>query len=150
MSVDQQISAVRRFNRFYTLQVGLLRKTFLGTPWTLGETRVLYEIWLNPGILAKEVALRLDLDTAYLSRLIAKFEKTRLIQREQSIGDGRQYQLFLTEAGHQQMEAANAIQREETKQTLLALTEDERENLIDAMAQIERLLSKNRGGPNAG
>ena len=41
---QQRISAVRRFNRFYTRQIGVLRKTYLGSPYSLAEMRVLYEI----------------------------------------------------------------------------------------------------------
>ena len=41
---QSQIASVRRFNRFYTREVGALRKNFLDTPWSLGEMRVLFEI----------------------------------------------------------------------------------------------------------
>lgn len=40
-SDSQQIGAVREFNRFYTRQLGLLNKAFLGSEWTLTEVRVL-------------------------------------------------------------------------------------------------------------
>lgn len=149
MSLNLQIEAVRRFNRFYTRRVGLLRKTFLGTPWTLGETRVLYEIWLHPGILARDVAERLDLDTAYLSRLLARFEREGQLKREKSARDGRQFELFLTDVGSQQMVAADVLQRAETERSLKALSEDERKELTEAMSRIEALLSKAGGETHA-
>ena len=42
--IEPHIAAVRHFNRFYTRHIGLLRKTYLGSPYSLGELRVLYEI----------------------------------------------------------------------------------------------------------
>ncbi len=41
---ERHIAAVRRFNRFYTRQIGVLRKTYLDSSYSLGEMRVLYEI----------------------------------------------------------------------------------------------------------
>ncbi|MFZ4533961.1 MAG: MarR family transcriptional regulator, partial [Alsobacter sp.] len=39
-----QIDAVRRFNRFYTAALGLLDRGHPGSPFSLAETRVLYEL----------------------------------------------------------------------------------------------------------
>ena len=36
---QQRIGAVRRFNRFYTRQIGVLRKNYLDSPYSLGEMR---------------------------------------------------------------------------------------------------------------
>jgi hypothetical protein len=41
---EDRIAMVRRFNRFYTRQLGVLRKTYLDSPYSLGEARLLYEI----------------------------------------------------------------------------------------------------------
>jgi DNA-binding MarR family transcriptional regulator len=81
---ERRIGAVRRFNRFYTRQIGLLRKTYLDSPYSLGEMRVLYEIAHRDAPTASDIARVLDLDAAYLSRALRKFEKRGLISRKTS------------------------------------------------------------------
>ena len=52
---DQRIAAARRFNRFYTRQIGVLRKNFLDSPYSLGEARVIYEIASDKSPTASEI-----------------------------------------------------------------------------------------------
>jgi len=61
-TADERIAAVRRFNRYYTRQIGVLRKTFLDSPYSLGEARVLYEIASRGAPTASDIARSLDLD----------------------------------------------------------------------------------------
>src|SRR5512142_334530 len=49
------IAAVRRFNRFYTRQIGVLRRTYLDSPYSLGEMRVLYELSQRDQLTATDV-----------------------------------------------------------------------------------------------
>src|SRR6202142_4067681 len=96
---EQRIAAVRRFNRFYTRQIGVLRKTFLDSSYSLGEARVLYEIVSGRSQTASDIGRALDLDAGYLSRVLRNFEKRGLIQRKVSTSDARQSHLALTPRG---------------------------------------------------
>src|SRR5271163_3653283 len=61
-----RIARVRRFNRFYTRQLGVLRKTYLDSPYSLGEARILYEIANGGAPTASDIGRALDLDAGYL------------------------------------------------------------------------------------
>ncbi len=100
-SVDEaHIGAARRFNRFYTRQIGVLRRNFLDSPYSLAEARVLYEIDRGKGATtASDIGRALDLDAGYLSRLLRTFEKRGLIRRTASPHDARQSHLALTARG---------------------------------------------------
>src|SRR5271155_5503639 len=87
---QERVAAVRRFNRFYTRQLGVLRKTYLESPFSLGEARLLYEIAQRHSPTASEIIRALDLDAGYLSRVLQNFEKRGLIQRQISARDTRQ------------------------------------------------------------
>src|SRR5512139_4250487 len=99
MPNQRNIAAVRRFNRFYTRQIGVLRKTYLDSPYSLGEMRVLYELAQSDTLTATDIARALDLDAGYLSRVLRNFEKRGLISRKTSREDARQSHLALTARG---------------------------------------------------
>jgi len=136
-----QIASVRRFNRFYTREVGALRKNFLDTPWSLGEMRVLFEIANGAEVTASDIAKALDFDAAYLSRMLVRFEKDGLVTRTRSDADGRVSYLGLSAKGRTRFAAANARQLEQTTTMLARLGGAERERLVGAMQAIEALVA---------
>ena len=139
---QSQLAAVRRFNRFYTREVGLLRKTFLDTPWSLGEMRVLFEIVHGDKPTAGDIARLLNLDAGYLSRLLAKFESQGLISRVKSKEDGRQSHLKLTAKGRAAFDPADQRQVDMINGMLGRLKKPERAKLVEAMGSIVDLLGE--------
>ena len=102
----QAIRDVRRFNRFYTKQIGLLQDHMLSSPFSLTEVRILYEIAHRRNPTASDLIEELGLDPGYLSRSLSKLEQQRLLRRERSAADGRQSFLTLTPKGQSTFPAA--------------------------------------------
>jgi len=140
---ERRIGAVRRFNRFYTRQIGLLRKTYLGSPYSLGEMRILYEIAHGNAPTATDVARALDLDAAYLSRVLYNFEKRGLLSRKISETDARQSHLALTHRGRKIFAPLEQRSQRQTGAILAGLEPADQTQLIAAMRTIETLLEKN-------
>jgi len=141
MPGQEQIAAVRRFNRFYTRQIGVLRRNYLDSPYSLGEMRVLYEI-AHGATTARDIGRALDLDAGYLSRTLRNFEKRGFLSRKTSKTDARASELALTARGHKAFAPFEARSQQQVADMLAALTPDERARLVNAMGEIESLLDK--------
>ena len=141
MSLAGRARAVRAFNRFYTKQIGLLQRSYLDSPFSLSEMRVLYELAHRTAPTATELSRDLNLDTGYLSRMLLNFEKRGYIKRKPSESDARQSDLSLTAAGRAAFEPYEAKANEEVAAILTKLTVADQQRLVEAMRIIERLLT---------
>src|SRR5882762_6746684 len=97
--MDNSIAAVRRFNRFYTRQIGVLHEGLLNSPYSLTEVRILYELAHRQRASAAEIGKELGLDKGYLSRLLLGLKQRRLISSKASDADRRESILSLTRKG---------------------------------------------------
>ncbi|MGA8024636.1 MAG: helix-turn-helix domain-containing GNAT family N-acetyltransferase [Candidatus Acidiferrales bacterium] len=142
---ENRVAAVRRFNRFYTREIGVLKDGYLGTPYSLTEGRVLYELAhrKNPTdkATASAVCAALDLDPGYLSRIVRSFRKSRLIRTDRSPSDGRETLLSLTPRGRQAIAQLNIRSNKEVAARLRPIPESEKSRLVTAMHTIEHLLA---------
>ena len=137
---ERRIAAVRRFNRFYTRQLGVLRKTYLDSRYSLGEARVLYEIASGEAPTASDIGRALDLDAGYLSRSLRNFEKRGLIERKLSATDARQSHLALSPNGRKAFAPLDGRSAAQVTAMLGALPDASQDRLIGAMQTIQSIL----------
>jgi len=142
---ERRIASVRRFNRFYTRQLGVLRKTYLDSPYSLGEARVLYEIAHKIGPTASDIGRALDLDAGYLSRVLRNFEKRGLVARKTSQTDARRSHLTLTAQGQRLFRPLDRRSQRQAGDMLRKLSSAEQTRLIGAMTTIEGLIEGRPG-----
>lgn len=136
----QRVEAMRRFNRFYTKQIGLLNEGLLRSPFSLTEARVIYELAHHEKTTATALGQELGLDAGYLSRILRGFIKRDLIAKQPSQTDGRQSLLWLTAPGQQAFATLNARSHNEIEAMLNELSPEEQNRLVEAMHVIEGLL----------
>lgn len=141
------LDAVRAFNRFYTRQIGALGERLLDGPFTLTETRVLYELAHREAPTATDIGRDLGLDAGYLSRILRRFAARGLITRAAAPADRRQTLLRLSARGRAAFAPLETRARDEASTMLAPLPPPQRQQVVDAMGTIERLLSTPDGRP---
>lgn len=146
-SPDDQIAAVRAFNRFYTRKLGVLDQHLGQSPFSLSEARVLYELAHRDDLAAKEIGNELGLDAGYLSRIVQSFDEKGLITRTPLPADRRQYQLSLTAKGRQAFAKLNLGSQNQVAAMLARLSAGDATRLTQAMATIEAVLEPPRSQP---
>src|SRR5262249_28433957 len=134
------IDQVRRFNRAVTQRAGALDEAFLARGRPLGQARVLWEIGPD-GRDVRDLRARLDLDSGYLSRLLRALERDGLVIVEVKEGDGRSGTGRLTAAGAAERTELDHLSEDGAAVLLGPLSERQRDRLVTAMAEVERLLT---------
>lgn len=140
-----QIDAVRRFNRFYTRQAGLLDEGLLQSEFSLTEVRVLYELAHRENPTAADLVRDLGLDAGYLSRILRKFSARGFLARRPSKRDARQSLLALTAAGRRAFAPLDRASGKAVSDLLAGVSEAGRAELLRAMRDIRRLLGDAAG-----
>ncbi len=135
-----RVEAVRRFNRFYTKQIGVLHEKLLRSPFSLTEARVIFELAHQEQTTATGLVRELGLDGGYVSRILRQFEKRGLLAKKPSETDGRQSILQLTGKGRRAFATIDARSRNQIEAVLKGLPSAGQERLVEAMNAIAGLL----------
>lgn len=135
-----RVAAIRRFNRFYTRQIGVLQEHLLHSSFSLAEARVLYDVAHTDQTTARALGMALGLDAGYLSRMLDGFARRGLIERKPSATDGRQRLLRLTTRGRQAFAEIDRTSSRAVGALIQALPEEAQTRLVDSMRTIEAML----------
>jgi DNA-binding MarR family transcriptional regulator/ribosomal protein S18 acetylase RimI-like enzyme len=136
---QEMTDRVRRFNRTVNQRIGALDDAFLSRGRPLGQARVLWEIGPD-GSDVRRLRSRLDLDSGYLSRLLRSLESDGLVVVEPSGADGRVRTARLTGDGLAERTELDRRSDEAAGAILEPLSPQQRDRLVTAMAEVERLL----------
>jgi DNA-binding MarR family transcriptional regulator/GNAT superfamily N-acetyltransferase len=139
-----RVAAIRRFNRFYTAEIGVLDEQHLNSPFSVGEVRVLFELVQRPTRTAGELGAALGLDPGYISRVIARLEQAKLLVRTPAADDARQRVLALTPAGRKTFAGLDARASTDIAKLLGRLADHDQQRVISAMTTIETTLGPPR------
>ncbi|WP_329139295.1 helix-turn-helix domain-containing GNAT family N-acetyltransferase [Streptomyces sp. NBC_01476] len=135
-----QVDQVRRFNRTVTERVGVLHDRYLGRDRPVGAARLLWEIG-EQGLDVRQLRERLGLDSGYVSRLLRTLEADGLVTVEPQPLDRRVRTVRLTAAGRAERTALDGRSDELAGSLLAPLNTAQRERLVAAMAEVDRLLT---------
>ncbi|WP_124727959.1 bifunctional helix-turn-helix transcriptional regulator/GNAT family N-acetyltransferase [Staphylospora marina] len=138
-SMEEKVNAIRRFNRFFTRQIGVLQEGLLHSPYSLTEARVLFELAQDREWTMTGLSRELGMDPGYLSRILQRFEQKGLIEKVRSDADARQRILSLTEEGRKEFAILDKRSGKEVAEWLEGLPPGEDERLLQAMKTIEEV-----------
>src|SRR2546430_4351287 len=137
--IEKAVGQVRSFNRLVTERVGALNDQYLARDRPLGEARVLWEVGRD-GCEVRLLRSRLGLDSGYLSRLLRSLEVAELIKLTASDDDRRIRVARLTAAGRRERATLDKRADDLAQALLVPLSSQQRERLVAAMHDVERLL----------
>ncbi|MEU0445235.1 GNAT family N-acetyltransferase [Streptomyces tendae] len=143
-SVPEDVTALRRFNRYFTRRIGALDDRYLGQDRPLGEARLLFEIAetaeRGPGVPLRDLRTRLGLDAGYLSRMVKALEAQGMVRLGTHPDDSRMRTVEPTDAGRAEVAEQNRRADVLVSGLLRGLAPEQRLRLTDAVATAQRLL----------
>ena len=137
----EAVAAMRAFNRLYTNVIGVLRGGYLGSPYSLTEARLIFELGQRAVTEVAQLRRRLDIDAGYLSRILARFEADGLITRERSGADARRQVIALTQTGRTIQAGLDAQAARQIAALLAGLSGPARRRLLAGIREVTGVLA---------
>jgi len=139
---EQDVAALRSFNRVYTSRLGLLDAHLDDSPFTLSEARILYELANRTDPTGAEIARALNLDPAQISRTLKRFADRGLVATRDNPSHGRHQLLSLTERGRTAFAALESNTRRAVGALLDGLPPVRRAAMLSAASTITRIFEE--------
>lgn len=139
---EQDVAALRSFNRVYTSRLGLLDAHLDDSPFTLSEARILYELANRTDPTGAEIARALNLDPAQISRTLKRFADRGLVATRDDPSHGRHQLLSLTERGRTAFAALESNTRRAVGALLDGLPPVRRAAMLSAASTITRIFEE--------
>ena len=135
------VEKIREFNRFYTNYLGVLNNTVLDSPYSLPEARILFELHQRKTCTSKDILADMYINKGYLSRILKKFEKDKLIRRKKSTGDARYVYIFLTSKGKEIYSDIERTVNAGVEKMISSAGDETKKKLVKNMIEIKEILS---------
>src|SRR6202023_743229 len=136
---EASIQKVRSFNRTVAERIGAVSDRFLERSRAMNEARLLWEIG-HDGAEVRELRSRLGIDSGYLSRVLRSLETQGLVMTRANREDRRVRRASLTRAGLHERKELDRRSDALASSILQALSARQRDRLMTAMGEVERLL----------
>ena len=139
---EKTISEIRKFNRFYTVNMGFLNSDYLDSKYSIVETRILFEIKMQKTCIQSNIAKTLHIDKSYLSRIVQRLCTKGVVEKIKSDNDKRMTKITLTEFGNVETERLIKLTNHQIKKQIVGLDSDECKLLCTALNTVISILGK--------
>lgn len=146
--MDKKIEKIKRFNRFYLNVVGLYAQYTEGSPYSISEAMILYEIDQRKECTATDLSEFFNFDKGYVSRMIHRLSKRKLIERVSDPHDKRKKYLHITDDGKKVLKELSDNASNDVRRMIEKIDLSKVDSLIQSMEEIEKILLENQGGKN--
>lgn len=133
---------IRAFSRFYTQFLGLLNHHILESPFSLTESRILFEIAQDHTISAKKLIQLLGVDKGYLSRVLNKLTRGGYLEQRPSAEDKRVKKISLTTKGRELYHFIDQSSSNQMEALIRHLGAYEKDRLASSLKHAQHLLEK--------